>query len=97
MSLPLSGSYRIIAPYWADVDTRRIGRIFYRQTSDPNLIAKAVGEIKRGFSMSQNVTITNLLITTWSAVGYYYRKSDKVCMYSYLHTLIRECYQGFMD
>ena len=47
--------------------------------------------------MSQNVTVANLLITTWSTVGYYYRKSDKVRMYSFLHTVIREYYQEFMD
>ena len=74
----MSGSYRIIAPYWADVDTKGTGRIFYRQSSDPNLIAKATSEIRRGFPNSQNVTVTNLLIATWDAVGYYYRNSDKV-------------------
>ena len=88
LSLPLSGSYRIIAPYWADVDTRGTGRIYYRQTSDPALIAKATSEIRRGFPMSQNVTITNLLIATWDAVGYYYRNSDKVCMYTLISAYI---------
>ena len=88
LSLPLYGSYRIIAPYWADVDTRGGGRIYYRQTSDPNLLSRAANEIRRGLTISENVTITNLLIATWDAVGYYYRKSDKVhnlCKVNYIH------------
>ena len=80
LSLPLSGIYRIIAPYWADVDTRGGGRIFYRQTSDSNLLTKAADEIRRGFPMSQNVSLSNLLIATWDAVGYYYRNGDKVLL-----------------
>ena len=75
---PLRWTYRIIAPYWADVDTRRSGRIFYRQTSDPNLLAKAASDIRRGFPLSQNVSISNLLIATWDAVGYYDNNGDKV-------------------
>ena len=98
LSLPLRRSNRIIAPYWADVDTRGTGRIVYRQTSDPTLIAKAASEIRRGFPKSQNVTITNLLIVTWDAVGYYYRNSDKVCMYTLISAyFISEYYQEFMD
>ena len=81
--LPLYGSYRIIAPYWADVDTRGSGKIYYRQTSDPNLLDRATSEIRQKFSMSENITVTNLLIATWNNVGYYNQNSDKVCMYTH--------------
>ena len=77
-SLPLSGTYQIIAPYWADVDTRGTGQIFYRQSIDPDLLARASSEIQAAYPLSQNVTVTNLFITTWDAVGYYYRETDKV-------------------
>ena len=78
LSLPLTGTDKIIAPYWADVDTRGTGQVFYRQTTDPSLLAKATTEIRAAFSISQNFTISNLLIVTWDNVGYYYQKSDKV-------------------
>ena len=88
LSLPLSGSYRIIAPYWADVDTRRAGQIFYRQSTDPSLLARASSELQTAFATSHNITITNLLIVTWADVGYYYQKYDKVgilvCTYMYV-------------
>jgi len=74
-SLPLTGTAKIIAPYWADVDTRGTGNIYYRQTTDPDLLARATSEIR---AMSQNVTITNLFIATWDRVGYYYQSTDKV-------------------
>ena len=79
LSLPRSGSsLRIIAPYWADVDTRGTGNIYYRQTTDPSLLARATSEIRAAFPNSQSVTIRNLLVATWDGVGYYSRRSDKV-------------------
>ena len=71
-------SIRIIAPYWSGTDTRGTGEIFYRQTAEPILLARASSEIQEVFPMSQNVTIKNLLIATWDAVGYYYKGTEKV-------------------
>ena len=68
----------IIAPYWANVDTRGTGQIFYRQTNDPSLLAEASSEIRAAFPEYQNITITNLFITTWDAVGYSPKQIDKV-------------------
>ena len=77
-SFPLSGTYKVIAPYWSDVDTRGTGQIFYRQSTDPRLLARASREIKAAYSLSQNFKIIHLFIATWDAVGYYYRRIDKV-------------------
>ena len=68
--LPLYGSNKIIAPYWAKVDTSGTGEIFYRQTTDRSLLSRASSEIQAAFDMSHNVTITNIVIATWSGVGY---------------------------
>ena len=81
LSLPLSGTQQIIAPYWADVDTRGTGQVLYRQSTDPSLLARASREIQAAFSLTYNIEIRNLLISTWNAVGYYYRKTDKVHMH----------------
>ena len=77
----MNGTQQIIAPYWANVDTRRTGEIFYRQTTDPNLLARANSELQAAFPQSQNLSITNLLIATWFEVGYYYYNDDKVWVY----------------
>jgi len=75
--LPLRNP-RFIAPYWADVDIRETGEIYYRQTDNPVLLARATNELQTAFPMSQNLNITNLLIVTWDAVGYFSRGIDKV-------------------
>ena len=74
----MSNSRGMLAPYWSATDNRGTGEVFYRQTAEPTLLARASSEIREIFPMSQNVTITNLLIVTWDAVGYYFRRTDKV-------------------
>ena len=76
--LPLFGTNKIIAPYWGDVDTRGTGQIFYRQTTDITLLDRVSRQLQATYSLSLNVTITNLFIATWDAVGYYYMGTDKV-------------------
>ena len=78
LSFPMIGNNMIIAPYWADVDTTGTGDIYYRQTTDPSLLARATNEIRAAFPRSLNNTISNLLIATWDRVRYYYRNTDKV-------------------
>ena len=82
LSLPLLGSQMIIAPYWADVDLRGTGRVFYRQTTDPSLLARATSEIRAAFPGFLVLTMRNLLIATWDRVGYYLQKGDKVNIYN---------------
>ena len=84
LSFPMSGGFQLIAPYWADVDTRGTGNILYRQTTDPDLLARATSEIRAAFPEYRNITIQNLLIATWYRVGYYSQSSDKVRATSYL-------------
>ena len=76
--LPLVGTEKIIAPYWSNIDTRGSGKIFYRKTAEPSLLTRATSEIQAAFPMSENLTITNLLIATWDAVGYFPERTDKV-------------------
>ena len=75
--LPIN-NIQFVAPYWADFDLTGTGNVFYRQTRDSTLLARATNEIRAAFPMSENVIITNLLIVTWDAVGYYSNNTDKV-------------------
>ena len=70
--------HRFVAPYWADVDIRGTGQVFYRETTDPSLLARASSEIRVLLNMSEDFEITNLFIATWYAVGYYEGGTDKV-------------------
>ena len=75
---PFPRSGRIIAPYWADVDTRSgSGRVFYRETTSTSLRLRAAAQVRRIYHTS--FFPTHLIIATWSGVGYYRRHTDKVC------------------
>ena len=93
-SLPINGN-PFIAPYWADVDLRAMtGNVFYRQTRDPALLARATNEIRAAFPMSQGVTVYSLLIVTWDSVGYYPISIDKVGLY--IHSITYVCTKYFI-
>ena len=83
-SLPIS-RFQFIAPFWGDVDLRGTGRIYYRQTNNPLLLARANNEIQAAFPSSQHVNITNLFVATWDAVGYYSLGTDRVGLLNMQH------------
>ena len=76
--LPLGGTEKIIAPYWSNIDTTETGKVFYRETAEPNLLTRASNEIQAVFATFQNFTIKILFIVTWDAVGYFPNRTDKV-------------------
>ncbi|XP_009463263.1 PREDICTED: sushi, nidogen and EGF-like domain-containing protein 1 [Nipponia nippon] len=42
---PLPGHRPFVAPYWADVDTRLGGDVFYRQSQEPELLARLARDL----------------------------------------------------
>ena len=79
------GSLELIAPYWADVDIRpsRAGNVFYRETSDPQLLSRARSDIMRDPRLFPEVDFstflpTSIFVATWDHVGYYNVVFDKV-------------------
>lgn len=72
----------LIAPYWADVDTRGTGRVWFRETNKPELLSRARDDILRRdpliFPQVNRFDPSSLLIATWDHVGYYDMNTDKV-------------------
>ena len=70
----------MIAPFWADVDTRlqESGKVWYREDFSSELLKKAGEEIREAFIGLSTFTPTSLFIATWSNVGYYNLHIDKV-------------------
>ena len=77
-SFPLNNTQELIAPYWADVDTRGTGIIWYRDTTDPDLLERADSEIRQAFPTLLRYSSEFLFIATWDHVGYYNAARDKV-------------------
>ena len=78
-SFPLSDNLELIAPYWADVDTRGTGNVWYRQSEDLSLLNRAGDEIRAAFPSLGFFTPSYLFIATWDHVGYFSSHTDKVC------------------
>lgn len=69
---------KLIAPFLADVDTRAVGRVYYRETSEENLLSRAAADIQSHFFGQVLFRPRSLFIVTWDRVGYYNQQNDKV-------------------
>ena len=79
----------LIAPYWADVDTRprdngtARNAVWYKTTSDPALLNRARDQVQLAFIDQVGFSPTLLIIATWDEVGYFEEKTDRVSAYYY--------------
>ena len=79
----------LIAPFWADVDIRGIGSIYYRITSNETLLNRFSMDITSSFTGQVIFSPQILFIATWSEVGYFSMHTDKVQYNSVTIPLIR--------
>lgn len=73
-SFPLGNDRRMIAPFWADVDTTTNGTVWYRETTDFNLLREATDEVGRVFAVDFKFNPFRaewMLIATWDRVPFY--------------------------
>ncbi|XP_078657568.1 sushi domain-containing protein 2-like isoform X2 [Branchiostoma floridae x Branchiostoma belcheri] len=75
-SFPLGDGRRLIAPFWGDVDTRRGGDVMYRETTDPNILARATTDIVSAFPDLANFRAAWAFVATWHEVAYYGSSSN---------------------
>uniref|UniRef100_A0A8C5MIE4 NIDO domain-containing protein n=1 Tax=Leptobrachium leishanense TaxID=445787 RepID=A0A8C5MIE4_9ANUR len=73
----LPAGYPFIAPFWADVDTRLEGDVYYRESTDSQLLARATTDVRSCFNY-RGFTARWLFVATWSRVTYYGSQSNKV-------------------
>lgn len=86
---PLYGDYQLIAPFWADVDTTGTGDIWYRETTDANILTRANEDVLIAFPHYENYQSKSVFIVTWDGVGYYDNHTDRVRKFC-LSTIIAE-------
>ncbi|XP_071123955.1 protein mesh-like [Mytilus edulis] len=68
---PLASKRRLIAPYWADINTRNGGIVWYRETTNITLLQKASDEIKAIFADHYNFRAAWMFIATWDNVAFF--------------------------
>ena len=69
---PLSSNRSLIAPFWADSDTRNRGTVWFGiRNADFDLLEKAHQDVRRYFSSKHNFDPNFLLVSTWEEVPHY--------------------------
>ncbi|XP_024857944.1 sushi, nidogen and EGF-like domain-containing protein 1 isoform X2 [Kryptolebias marmoratus] len=71
VAFPIAGDRRVVAAFWADVDNRQAGRVFYRESQDPSILRRASGDVRMYFSEFPDFNATWVLISTWHQVTYF--------------------------
>ncbi|KAG0718545.1 Nidogen-1 [Chionoecetes opilio] len=73
--------YPIIAPFYSDVDARKAGTIWYRETSDTGTMSRSKTEVQQYFSSAADFSPTSAFIVTWDGVGPYNQRTDRINTY----------------
>ncbi|XP_011471983.1 sushi, nidogen and EGF-like domain-containing protein 1 [Oryzias latipes] len=71
VAFPIAGDRRVVAPFWADVDNRRAGTVFYRESLDPSVLRRASCDVSTYFTEFPNFNATWTLICTWHRVTFF--------------------------
>ena len=82
---PLANDARMIAPFWADIDTTRGGTVWYRETTDKQLLDRATDEVRAYFPKFMKFRASWIFIATWDHVAFYGCSEDGcskvMCLY----------------
>ncbi|KAL5014539.1 hypothetical protein ScPMuIL_008809 [Solemya velum] len=70
-SFPLGDGRRLIAPFWGDVDTSNGGTIWYRESTDHNVLYKATADVRRYFPNQIRFSAAWVFIATWDNVAFF--------------------------
>ena len=70
-AFPLSDSRSFIAPLWADVHNGIRGDVYYRETTEPDILERATIDARKFFKNIPSFTATWAFIATWHQVTFY--------------------------
>uniref|UniRef100_A0AAY4DW95 Tectorin alpha n=1 Tax=Denticeps clupeoides TaxID=299321 RepID=A0AAY4DW95_9TELE len=70
-AFPLSDSRSFIAPLWADVHNGIRGDVYYRETTEPDILDRASQDVRKYFKNMPTFTATWVFISTWHQVTFY--------------------------
>ncbi|XP_053708828.1 sushi, nidogen and EGF-like domain-containing protein 1 isoform X2 [Synchiropus splendidus] len=71
VAFPIAGDRRVVAPFWADVDNRRAGKVLYRESQEPSILRRASEDVRMYFSELPHFNATWILVATWHQVTFF--------------------------
>lgn len=74
---PLVDGRAFVAPFWADIDNRITGEVYYRESQDKQLLQRATTDINTYFP-NEEFNATWVFVATWDRVAFYGSLSSKV-------------------
>lgn len=77
----------IIAPYFADADPSKCGKISFRVTSDSSLLERAAQDVAHVFK-DVSFSPEQLFIATWDEVGFYHKHENLVSTWHYYNITV---------
>ncbi|XP_068098423.1 uncharacterized protein [Hyperolius riggenbachi] len=74
--LPVAYGNPFLALFWADINNQVAGDIYYRQSTDPDLLSRATSDIRSHFH-NKDFTAQWVFVATWDRVAYYGSSGNK--------------------
>ena len=89
VSFPLGSGLQLISPYWADVDTRGTGTVWFRDTTNLDILRRTMRDVQMAFANQINFQPLFAFIATWDRVGYFSNHTDlvSICIGTCTHNM----------
>ena len=71
--------YPIIAPFYADIDTRGVGQVYWRASTEPEDLSRAANLVRQYYQTEFQPK--EIVVITWDQVGYFDNMTDKVDLF----------------
>ncbi|XP_041342888.1 sushi, nidogen and EGF-like domain-containing protein 1 isoform X7 [Pyrgilauda ruficollis] len=71
VAFPISKDRRVVAAFWADVDNRRAGEIYYRESTEQPILDRASRDIAQYFPEFPGFSAQWVFIATWYRVTFF--------------------------
>ncbi|KAL7990822.1 hypothetical protein Chor_014252 [Crotalus horridus] len=71
VAFPISNDRRVVAAFWADVDNRHSGQVYYRETTNHAVLERATKDIAQYFPEFPEFSAQWIFIATWNKVTFF--------------------------
>uniref|UniRef100_A0A8D2CR36 Sushi, nidogen and EGF like domains 1 n=1 Tax=Sciurus vulgaris TaxID=55149 RepID=A0A8D2CR36_SCIVU len=71
VAFPIAKDRCVVAAFWADVDNRRAGDVYYREATDAATLHRASEDVRRYFPELPDFSATWVFIATWHRVTFF--------------------------
>ena len=69
--LPIAKDRCVVAAFWADVDNRRAGDVYFREATDAATLRRATADVRRYFPELPGFSATWVFVATWYRVTFF--------------------------